>query len=388
VSLPCLECFVRVTSSADCPLAGNVVRSAVEGSLLAEELDPRRPGDASVSTLAQGAGALTDCGSVCNVVFDLTDNESLARLVGGALEPVGQILVVLVLAVIARSVARRGVRGLVAQLRAGRPRSLAKLSQAVDGANARTSERIERRAESVGALFGSVANAVIWSIATLTILGAVGINLAPLIAGAGIVGVALGFGAQDLVKDFLSGVSILMEDQYGVGDVVDVGEATGVVEGISLRSTRIRDVSGQLWHVPNGEIRRVANASQEWARALLDVSVAYGADIDHAVAVIEGAGVELHSDPAWSPVLLEAPEVWGVEELGGDRVLLRMVIKTLPGEQFKVMRALRRRVKYALDKAGIEMPFAQRTVWLRADQSDVADDLTPGSGAPTEASAP
>ena len=185
-----------------------------------------------------------------------------------------------------------------------------------------------------------------WSIAIITILGELGINLGPLIAGAGIAGIALGFGAQSLVKDFLAGIFIIVEDQYGVGDIIDVGElsntpVSGTVESVSLRSTKLRSVNGTVWHVPNGTVLRVGNMSQQWARALLDVSVAYGSDLDLAQAEIKRVADELWHDPAWAGQVLEEPEVWGVEDLAPDGVTIRLVVKTQPAEQFKVLRELR-----------------------------------------------
>ena len=199
-----------------------------------------------------------------------------------------------------------------------------------------------------------------------------GAGLGPLIATAGIVGIALGFGAQSLVKDFLAGMFIIVEDQYGVGDIIDVGELSGTpvvgtVESVSLRATRLRSVNGTVWHVPNGTVARVGNMSQQWARALLDVSVAYGSDLELAQAEIKRVADELWGDPAWAGMVLEEPEVWGVEELAPDGVTIRLVVKTQPAEQFKVLRELRTRIKTALDSAGVEIPTAQRTVWVRRD---------------------
>jgi small conductance mechanosensitive channel len=156
---------------------------------------------------------------------------------------------------------------------------------------------------------------------------------------------------------------------------VDVGEATGVVEGVSLRSTRVRDVNGTLWHIPNGEIVRTGNMSQGWARTLLDVDVAYGSDIEHAQEVILATAESMAQEERWSALFLETPEMWGVERLGADGIALRLVIKVVPGEQWGISRDLRRRIKSALDAAGIEIPFPQRTVWLRH-----ADDEEPGGG--------
>ncbi len=202
-----------------------------------------------------------------------------------------------------------------------------------------------------------MASAVIWTIAVFLILGQFGVNLGPLIAGAGIVGVALGFGSQSLVKDFISGVFILIEDQFGVGDLVDVGEATGTVTAVSLRTTRLRAIDGTVWHVPNGEIRRVGNKSQHWSRALLDIQVAYGTDIPTARAVIKRVADALwHEQP---DTIIEEPEVWGVEQLGPNAIDIRMALKTKPSEQFEVGRQLRERINAAFEAEGIEIPSHQ-----------------------------
>jgi moderate conductance mechanosensitive channel len=204
---------------------------------------------------------------------------------------------------------------------------------------------------------------VIYATALFMILGEVGIELGPLLAGAGIIGVALGFGSQSLVKDFLSGVFILIEDQFGVGDIVNLdGETSGTVEAVSLRTTRLRSVDGTVWHVPNGEIRRVGNQSQHWSRALIDVEVAYETDLDHAQAVIASVAHEIaESDTD----VLDEPEVWGVEALGANGVMIRLVVKTRPSQQYRVSRELRARIKSAFEREGIEIPFPQQTVWHR-----------------------
>jgi moderate conductance mechanosensitive channel len=181
--------------------------------------------------------------------------------------------------------------------------------------------------------------------------------------------VAIGFGSQNLVRDFISGIFMLMEDQYGVGDVVDAGPATGTVEGVGLRTTRLRDVNGTLWHIPNGEIRRVGNRSQGWARALVDLEVAYSTDLDAATRTIERVAQELDADDRWAARLLEQPEVWGVEELGPDGIRVRLVAKTRPLEQWKVARELRARLKVAFDQAGIEVS-ARKLLTAGSDGQD------------------
>jgi len=230
-----------------------------------------------------------------------------------------------------------------------------------------TAERKERAAQrtgTLGATAGSVASVAIYAIAVMLCLGELGISLGPILAGAGIVGVALGFGAQSLVRDFLSGVFIVIEDQYGVGDVVDVGDAVGVVEEVTLRATTVRGLDGTLWHVPNGEIRRSGNKSQYWARVILDVPVTYDADLVAVSALIKRV-----ADNVWHTChkgeILEEPEVWGVEEFGADSIAIRTAVKTLPGSQWAVAREIRARLKEAFDREGFEIPFPQRTVWLR-----------------------
>ena len=217
--------------------------------------------------------------------------------------------------------------------------------------------RSEQRVEALASVLRSVASAVIWTIAAFLVLGQFGVDLGPLIAGAGIVGVALGFGSQSLVKDFISGVFILIEDQFGVGDVVDLGEATGAVTAVSLRTTRLRAIDGTVWHVPNGEIRRVGNQSQHWSRALLDIQVAYGTDIPAARAVIKRV-----ADALWQEqpdIVIEEPEVWGVEQLGPTAIDIRMALKTKPSEQYEIGRQLRERINAAFEAEGIEIPSQQ-----------------------------
>jgi small conductance mechanosensitive channel len=231
--------------------------------------------------------------------------------------------------------------------------------------------RAAQRAETIATLLKSVVTLVVWAFALLMSLSEVGLDVGPLIAGAGFVGIALGFGAQNLVRDFLSGIFMLVEDQYGVGDVIDAGEASGTVEAVSLRTTRLRDINGVVWHIPNGQIQRIGNKSQGWSRALLDVSVAYATDLDFAKQVIESCAAEMRRDSEWAVELLGDPEVWGVEALGPDAVELRVSVETRPASQWKVARELRKRLKTALEEAGIEIPFPQRVVWHRDEHRSV-----------------
>lgn len=281
----------------------------------------------------------------------VTEGPAAAVLAGAA-----RILLVVVLALAARRLATVLIRRVADRVESeGEKRSA-------------DAERIALRATTLSGVLGSIATVVIATLGVLMVLGEVGVSLGPLIAGAGIIGLALGFGAQRLVQDVISGIFMLLEDQYGIGDVVDTGEALGTVEGVSLRLTRVRDVGGTLWHIPNGEIRRVGNFSRGWARAVVDVGVAYAADVQRASEVIRSAADELAAESGSSDAILDAPEVWGVQSLGDDAVTIRLAVQTAPSQQWAVERALRSRVKAALDAAGIEIPFPQRTVWVRPEE--------------------
>lgn len=299
-------------------------------------------------------------------LFDLDRDGPIAGLLGLLVEPFLQVLLITIIAWVVVRVLRRLLRRWVERIkRRGGSGPLGLdlgFGSDPDPASTRTIQRID----GLGSAVSSVVGFVVWIVAVVTILGSTfGINIGPLIAGAGILGVALGFGAQSLVKDLLSGFFMLLEDQYGVGDVVDVGEATGVVEGVGLRTTRVRDVTGTLWHIPNGEIRRVGNMSQEWSRALLDIAVAYTADIDAASEVIKLVADEMVAEEDYRHLFLAPPEIWGVEALSTDSVVIRLVVKTKPGEQWAIARELRRRIKTSLEEAEIEIPFQQRNVWVR-----------------------
>jgi moderate conductance mechanosensitive channel len=296
----------------------------------------------------------------------------LVTLVAGGIDVIAQIALIVTLAVLALLLVKRVVRKAVAAASDPTSTPVGRRRLGLDAGQQHTvvSVRRAQRAEALGALAGSVLRVIIWTVALFILLStAFGINLTPLLAGAGILGIAFGFGAQGLVSDFLAGIFMLAEDQYGVGDIIDVGDAAGVVEGVSLRTTRVRDVTGTLWHVPNGQILRVGNMSQEWARALLDIGVAYGTDIDAASDLILDIASDMSHEEDYADIFLDEPEIWGVENLGIDSVDIRLVIKTQPGKQWAIARELRRRIKNAFDAAEVEIPFPQRTVWLRTERS-------------------
>lgn len=306
---------------------------------------------------AQEVEACGDDGSAaCVAVYRWTENELAAKAADWFVAKPLTIAIVILLSIITIRLMTRAIKRFVRGV------------EAAAGNSASSALRMRQRAETIGLVLRSVVRIVVAVIAGTTILGEIGIALGPLIAGAGIAGVALGFGAQSLVKDFLSGMFMLIEDQFGVGDVIDAGDAVGTVEAVSLRTTRLRSVDGTLWHVPNGTIARVGNKSQEWSRALIDVEVAYSTNLSHAQEIIKQVAVDMWRNDELGSSILEEPEVWGVESLGASGVIIRLVVKTLPSDQWKVMRALRLRIKDAFDAEGIEIPFPQQTIWVRGNE--------------------
>ena len=223
-------------------------------------------------------------------------------------------------------------------------------------------ERRRQRAETLGSVLRSIASVAVAFIAGLMLLSEIGLDLTPIVASAGIVGVAVGFGAQNLVKDFLTGMFMLLEDQYGVGDVIDVGPATGTVESVTLRTTRLRDVEGTVWYVRNGEIDRIGNKSQGWARALLDIPLDLSTDVGRARVLALEVAQSIADDEAFAGKVVEPPEVWGLEAIGADGLVLRVTVKTAPLEQWAVERELRERLMAAFVAEGITLGVPQRAV--------------------------
>lgn len=232
-----------------------------------------------------------------------------------------------------------------------------------DSSSSNSASRGNLRANTLVQLSNSMTTAATFGLTLLLVLDQLGVNLAPLLAGASVAGIAIGFGAQAFVKDLFAGISVLAEDQYGVGDVIDFGESSGVVESITLKSTRVRALDGTLWHIPNGEISRVANKTQGWSRAILDVSVSYSSDIEDVIEKIQKILDDFSNDPKVSSKLISSPEIWGVENLGDNSVDIRIAIKVLPGEHWQLMRDLRLILKQRFDSLGIEIPFPQLKIW-------------------------
>jgi small-conductance mechanosensitive channel len=233
--------------------------------------------------------------------------------------------------------------------------------------------RALQRTETLTRVLSSAGIVVIWSLAAFLILDSVGINLAPLLAGVGIVGLAVGFGAQNLVRDVVSGFFVLLEDQYGVGDIIEINQvASGKVEQLTLRVTAMRALDGTLHFIANGEITHVANRSKDWARTVVDVGVAYKEDPSKVRAVLDGVSDQVQGDRDLSKLLYERPEVLGVEMLGEYDVVWRIVAETKPGRQWEAGRALREHIKVAFDRNDVEIPFPHR-VMISANGSPSAN---------------
>ncbi|WP_068268742.1 mechanosensitive ion channel family protein [Aldersonia kunmingensis] len=217
--------------------------------------------------------------------------------------------------------------------------------------------RRAQRAQTIGSVLKSTVSIVVLTWCVLQVLGILGVNVAPFIASAGIVGVALGFGAQNLVRDFITGIFMLLEDQYGVGDVVDLGDAVGTVESVGLRVTTVRDLNGTLWYCRNGEIVRVGNMSQGYAVAVLDLPISHSSNIQEACEVALRAAEETAGSDALSADVLEPPELLGVNKVTAEGVMLRLTVRVRPGKQWAVQRRLNRDILAAFDAAGIHAPY-------------------------------
>jgi moderate conductance mechanosensitive channel len=294
-----------------------------------------------------------DPGIACRLAWDLSHSTSTAQLVRVYLAgPVSQglrIAFVIVIALVIRALAHRVINRLTE--RAAR----------VDAG----SDRREQRSRALGSILRSATSILVFGIATLTVLGDLGVNLTPLLLSTTVLGVALGFGAQNLVRDYLAGILMLVEDHYGVGDLIHVDQTTGTVEAMTLLTTRMRDVNGVVWHIRNGTIEKVGNESQGWSRAVIDYPVPYEEDLSRIRLLMEQAAERMFRESGWSALMIERPEVWGAQELSSREVTMRIVAKTAPMRQMEVARELRSRVKATLDEAGVA-PAGPDTIVITA----------------------
>jgi small-conductance mechanosensitive channel len=286
-----------------------------------------------------------------------------------------RVLLIVVIAAVLRVVVRRAITKLIDRMN--------RTVQAVDGTALGgllvNVERRRQRSQAIGSVLRSVASFIIMGTAALMILGTFEINLAPLLASAGVAGVAIGFGARNLVTDFLSGVFMILEDQYGVGDTVDAGVASGEVIEVGLRVTKLRGDNGEIWYVRNGEVKRIGNLSQGWATAGVDVTVRSDEDLDKVKATIDGVAERMSKDEPWNELLWGPIEVLGLDNVLLDSMVVRVSAKTMPGKALTIERELRWRIKHAFDAAEIPIVGGPAT----PTDTDPDTDPTAGMAAPS-----
>lgn len=240
-----------------------------------------------------------------------------------------------------------------------------KIIARMDSTTAEENREWELRAKTLAKIANNFISITVVTVAVFLALSEIGIEIGPLLAAAGVAGLAIGFGAQSLVKDFLSGFFILLENQYRVGDVVKIGDFAGIVEKMTLRITALRDIQGVAHFIPNGEIKSVSNMSYQWSRMLVEVGIAYKENVDNAINILKSVCAEFYAEEPWKSDLLEEPQVVGVEALADSQVTIRVMAKTNPLKQWDAMREFRRRVKNRFDQERIEIPFPHMTVYVK-----------------------
>lgn len=245
-----------------------------------------------------------------------------------------------------------------------------RLERLVEDKDPATGGEARKRAQTLGRIARQAATVLIWSVAVMLVLSEIGINLGPILATAGIAGLAIGFGAQTLVKDLIGGFFILLENQFRVGDVISTAGVAGLVESINLRTTVLRDLEARVHVIPNGSITVVTNFTREWSRPVLDIGVAYKEDTDRCMEVLKSVGGAMEKDPIFGPKLTGPFEYPGVNAFGDSAVMLRVMVPTLPMERWSVLRELNRRVKKAFDEHGIEIPFPHMTLYVGDEGSN------------------
>lgn len=296
--------------------------------------------------------------TLCSQVHEWTGNVWLAETADWLLTRPVWIVVVLLAALLVRRLLHRLIDRLVQRSASGGRSFIRPAAARPDDPH--QPERRAQRALAIGSVLQIAVSGFLYALVALWALEHLGFNLAPLLTSAGILGLALGFGAQQLVRDLIAGVCMLLEDQYGVGDVVDVGPFTGTVEAIGWRITTVRDAAGVIWHIRNGEITRVGNKSQGWAMAVVDVPIGF-ASVDQATRVLEEAAASLAADPSFTGDFIDPPTVVGVEALTVDGAVLRATAKTTVGAHLTVIRELRRRLAEALEEAGLAVRSVTRS---------------------------
>jgi small-conductance mechanosensitive channel len=262
-----------------------------------------------------------------------------------------KVLVILLLVWVASFVAKLGLNRLQHRLIA-------------NAADDREAAEAAKRAETLVGLLRQGMLIVLWTLALLMVLRQLGVEVGPILASAGVVGLAVGFGAQNLVRDVIAGFFIILEDQVRVGDVAMVNGTGGLVEKINFRTLVLRDLSGTVHIFPNGTITTLSNLTKQWSAYVFDIGVAYKEDVDRVIAIMKAVGAELRADPTFGPLLVDDMEVFGLDKFGDSALVIKGRLKTLPIRQWEVGREFKRRLKYAFDHAGIEIPFPHRSLYF------------------------
>jgi len=268
-----------------------------------------------------------------------------------------RILLIVVIAVLIRLILQIVIRRVVNRVVTGVKKRQNVEDTAALQASPLAAVRVVQRTRALGGVLSSAVTTIVVLVALVLVIAAIDPNATgafSLITAA--LGAGLGFGAQNVVRDVLNGLFIVAEDQLGVGDVVDLGSATGVVEAVGIRVTKVRDVNGTLWYVRNGEILRVGNMSQGWARVIIDLAVPYDADVEAVEGRMLDTAVALRNEPKWKRLIIEKPEIWGIESISAEAIVIRLVVKTRSGSKDDVARELRARLKSALDEMGVRLP--------------------------------
>ena len=302
-----------------------------------------------------------DSASLCARVYEWSGLDWLADNAQAFVATPLRIVLIVVVAAVARLLVNRSIRRLTERTASGQVPTILKPRRTKGGTNhqrvvEQVAARRTQRAEAIGSVLRSFASIVVFFVAVVLVLGELGINLAPIVASAGVVGVALGFGAQNLIKDFIAGIGIILEDQYGVGDVVDLGEASGTVEAVGLRITRLRDVNGVVWYARNGEVLRVGNKSQGYAQVVIDLPVAHDTDLESCRTAMQEVGDAVYAEPEWAGVILGEPESLGVEAITPQAIVMRLQVRTTNADQWRVARELRMRLQERFAAEEIRIP--------------------------------
>lgn len=307
-----------------------------------------------LGTLTDACGATGQRGWICQAAYELTGSEDFAKVAETVSTPI-RLILVLVVAAITAWVVRRLVARSLRHARDNDRISSFRIQGDIPQLSDLELQRREGRFSTLTVALQNIASVTIWVVAGFVFLDQLGYEIQSVLVAISAISVVIGIGAQQIIKDFFGGLFILMEDQFGVGDVIEAGNASGKVESISLRVTRLRDVEGVVWWIPNGTIAEVGNRSKEWSRALLDVEFDPTVDPGSAISVLEGVGAEIMADPEWSSRITADPEVWGVQKMNADSIQVRLVVKTIPLEQGAVARELRARIDVAARAAAVPL---------------------------------